>query len=209
MQRPAEQSGTQPAMRHSGSWPLLGLLIERPGYGYELMQRFERIYADALSLNLSSPKRTYQALEELLQRGLIEPIHETDTDGRPPRKPRIYYQATAQGKSAYEEWLISELTEARQRSWLFARQLSSLDPQHAIEVVDRFERECLEESGNADPAERHRQDDRTDALVERLTREDERLTLGVKLSWFQYARRELRALIGRRPKQEDDRTRWA
>lgn len=35
-------------MRSPLNWALLGLVIQRPSYGYELVQRFERIYEDAL-----------------------------------------------------------------------------------------------------------------------------------------------------------------
>ncbi len=57
-------------MRSLVSWSLLGLVIERPSYGYELVQRFERTYGDVLEL--SSPSQIYTALDALQRRSLIE-----------------------------------------------------------------------------------------------------------------------------------------
>ena len=50
-------------MRSPINWALLGLVIQRPSYGYELVQRFERTYEDALEL--SSPSQVYTALDAL------------------------------------------------------------------------------------------------------------------------------------------------
>ncbi len=47
-------------MRSPINWGVLGLLIERPGYGYDLFHRFERTYGELLEL--SSPSQIYKAL---------------------------------------------------------------------------------------------------------------------------------------------------
>ena len=59
-------------MRSPLNWALLGLVIQRPSYGYELVQRFERTYEDALEL--SSPSQVYTALDALRRRSLIEEL---------------------------------------------------------------------------------------------------------------------------------------
>ena len=56
-------------MRSLVNWALLGLVIDRPSYAYELARRFEREYKDALSL--SSVSHVYTALGTLKDRALI------------------------------------------------------------------------------------------------------------------------------------------
>lgn len=176
------------ALRSTVAWALLGLVIERPGYGYELMQRFGRTYGDALAL--TSAKQFYNALETLRTRSLIEEIDASEVDAPPTRQPRPHYRATKEGMCAYEEWLLAEMEEERQRSRLFARQLAMLEPTAALEVLDEYEREWLTRADEATPAETSRE-----ALAERLVEGEEQTALEVRIAWIEYARNELRALI--------------
>jgi DNA-binding PadR family transcriptional regulator len=178
-------------MRFSFSWPLLGLVIERPSYGFELTHRFERIYGQALAL--SSGKRIYESLEELSDRGLIERM-QVETGRTTSRATKTYYEATDKGLAAYESWLIGQLEDERRRARVFARQLSMLPSQEALEVLDRHESECLEEVASTEEREPGAAPGGAEAVVERLTYEHERLTLGINLSWFDFIRRELLAL---------------
>src|SRR6185312_13010300 len=113
------------------NWALLGLIIERPSYAYELAQRFERTYRGALSL--SSVSHVYTALTTLTSRSLAEEIPGTRT-GRQP-KPR--YRATAEGVEEYRAWLLGQLSEDRRRQRLFVLQLAALtrNPDVALEIV--------------------------------------------------------------------------
>src|SRR5271168_3961392 len=78
-------------MRSPVNWALLGLVIERPSYGYELVKRFQREYEDVLPL--SSESHVYTALKALERRGLIE-----ETPGKGGgRQPKPCYHATATG----------------------------------------------------------------------------------------------------------------
>ncbi len=61
---------TQPPMHSAVNWALLGLVIERPSYAYELARRFERAYEGALSI--SSVSHVYTALAALRARSLVE-----------------------------------------------------------------------------------------------------------------------------------------
>jgi DNA-binding PadR family transcriptional regulator len=175
------------AMRSSIGWALLGLVIERPSYGYELVQRFQRTYGETLVL--SSRKRIYTALETLRVRSLIEEV-ESAPQPRALRQPKPHYRATPQGIRAYQEWLFLQLEEERQRQRMFVRQLAMLEPEAALGVIERYEQECLEDTreGPAEATERG-------GIAERLAEEDEHLALGVRLSWIEYARKELNALI--------------
>src|ERR1700684_4706111 len=102
------ERGVQAAPMHSQvNWALLGLVIERPSYAYELARRFERTYRDVLSL--SSKSHVYTALGALQDRALIEEVPSTRTG----RQPRPRYRATARGVQGYAEWIVSQVEEGR------------------------------------------------------------------------------------------------
>jgi DNA-binding PadR family transcriptional regulator len=181
-------------MRSLVNWALLGLIIDRPSYAYELAQRFERTYEGALAL--SSVSHVYVALGTLRERGLVEEMAGT----RSGRQPKPHYRATEKGIGAYRDWLVEQLSEDRQRQKLFVLQLGALtrNLDIALEVVDRVEAACLDEasrtplgSGPSAVGERPGQ------MVGRLIGEESRLAVGAKLAWVQYAREELRALSQR------------
>jgi DNA-binding PadR family transcriptional regulator len=184
----AVTDGSAFQMRSPIGWALLGLLIERTGYGYDLVQRFERAYGDALEL--SSPSQIYKALDALERRSLIERLAPDGTNPDAERQPKPHYRATAQGQRSYQEHLIALACEKRQRSALFARQLAAIDPRAALAVLDRYEQACLQ--GPASAAE----DPSLGGVAGRLIAEDERLAVEASLSWIAYVRRELQASIG-------------
>lgn len=184
-EHPANES--QPATTASlVGWALLGLVIERQSYGYELLQRFQRIYGDMLAL--TSVARIYNALESLSAGGLIEETPESVQEAALTRQPKHHYRATAEGVRAYEEWLVARASEERRRSSLFARQLAMLEPQAVLEVMDRYEEECLAEADESSPPQTERE-----VLADRLANHEAQLALGARLSWIKYARRELAA----------------
>jgi DNA-binding PadR family transcriptional regulator len=193
------QRATEPApsqMHSSVNWALLGLVIERPSYAYELAHRFERTYEGALSL--SSVSHVYTALAALKGRFLIEEISGTRT-GRQP-KPR--YRVTALGFAEYRAWLLGQLAEESRRQRLFVQQMAALmrSPQAAETILDDYERECLAAmvagpaSAGVDEAAFG-----TAHLAGRLVAEERRLALAAKLAWVQYAQRELQTVVRSAP----------
>jgi DNA-binding PadR family transcriptional regulator len=181
-------------MRSSVNWALLGLVIERPSYAYDLAQRFERRYGDALTL--SNIGHAYTALGSLEDRGLVEEIPGT----REGRQPRPHYRATGSGLSAYRQWLIGLADEDRRRSRLFVLALSALaaDPEQSLEVVSRYEQTWLSEGmSTAIPREPDDSPNAVVALLQRLAHEESRLAVGAKLAWIEYARQELSKLAER------------
>lgn len=184
------------AMRSPVNWALLGLVIQRPSYGFELMQRFERTYGEALEL--SSPSQIYTALDALARRGLIETVPAREPEPNGGRQPKPHYRATAHGARGYEQWLVGQLRQERRRSRLFARQLGMLAPQAALRVLELCEEDCLKQASaaasapaSAGPADAARED--AGRLTVQLAAEEERLAIGAKLAWIEYARRRLTA----------------
>lgn len=80
---------------------VLGLLIERPGYGYDLKHRLSERFA---FLELSE-NAVYSVLNRLEEDGWIEP----EPNQRPAQTrrgaPRIRYRPTPVGRQRFKEWI--------------------------------------------------------------------------------------------------------
>jgi DNA-binding PadR family transcriptional regulator len=178
-------------LRSSISWSLLGLVIDRPSYAYELAQRFDRTYEDALSL--SSTSHVYTALAALEDRALIEELPGT----RDLRQPKPRYQATALGIDSYRGWLVEQVHEDRRRQRLFVLQLGALvRREDAVrDVLDRYEQAVIEESGDLSVPEARDELGPAAVWVAGLLAEESRLVTGAKLALVRYARRTLRDLV--------------
>lgn len=182
------------AMRSPVNWAVLGLTIERPSYGYEILQRFERNYGELL--RLSSPSQIYTALDSLVDRDLIEASIEPPTGGA-SRQPRLNYRATQEGVRHYQEHLIGQADEGRRRANLFARELAALAPDAALAVLDHYEQSCLAQAAARPVRTEAIEPGSSTSLADRLAAEEERLAMEAKLPWIEYARRELRAVAKR------------
>lgn len=195
-----DATNAHPAMRSQVNWAVLGLVIQRPSYGYELVQRFERLYGEAIEL--SSPSQIYTALDALVDREMIETVPLEELEGGGGRQPKPHYRATTDGASGYEQWLICQSQRERSRSRMFAQQLSALAPQAALRVLERWQGTLLEQAST--PAPRAGEStgadgDSANGLGERLVAEEDRLGIGARLEWIEYARSELLARTQRRP----------
>lgn len=177
-------------MRSPVNWALLGLVISRPSYGLELARRFERSYGRVLPM--SGESHIYSALNRLEDRGLIELVPGTEI-GRQP-KPR--YQATSLGVDSYENWLVEQIDAQQQQHELWVRQLAVFahDPQAALRVIDRFERQYLKKAGQiGGPAPQIPTSPRAE-VIDVLVAEQHRISIGSMLSWLRTARGRFEAL---------------
>src|ERR1700744_4492199 len=120
-------------MRSTVNWALLGLIIERESYAFELAQRFQTIYGN--TLRLSSTSHIYTALGVLQRRELIEQAPGV----RAGRQPKPSYRATAHGIESYGDWLVSYVEEDRRKQALFLLGLSALaaNPAWLKEILER------------------------------------------------------------------------
>ena len=183
-----EQSASAP-MHSAVNWALLGLVIERPSYAYELARRFERTYDGALSL--SSVSHIYTALATLRERGLVEEI-----PGHPETaKSRRRYRPTAEGIAQHAQWLVGQVAEERRRQRVLIAQIGALakTPSEAFAALDAYEQACLGELAAA-PAAGSDEGPGTTRLVARLVAEETRLVIAARIQWAQYARVQLAAL---------------
>jgi DNA-binding PadR family transcriptional regulator len=170
------------------NWALLGLIIERPSYAYELAKRFDRTYGSVLSL--SSVSHAYTAIAALRDRGLISELPGSREGAQP--KPR--YEATETGIREYGSWLVAQADEDGRRQHLFVLQLARFarQPQMALAILDRYEQACLAQAQRSPIAPTGAlAPDSAPELAATLAAEELRLSLGAKIQWVQYARAQL------------------
>lgn len=192
-------------MRSAVNWAVLGLVIERPSYGYELFQRLERRYGGVLDPPIS---QIYAALNALERAALIEPLPEAERepppdDARPAakRQPKVHYRATASGARAFREWVAEQIRDDPRHVELLRRiagtAAAGIDRAGTMrDLVDAYERACVEEASMLPlpPA----RDGATPAaaageLVERLVLAARRGLLDAHFAWIAYARKEIDA----------------
>jgi DNA-binding PadR family transcriptional regulator len=187
-------------MRSPVNWTVLGLVIERPSYGFELWTRYERLYGDVLPIGGES--NVYQALKALREKGLIEPVEEPGrelSDVR--RQPKPKDRATPAGLRAYEEWVLAQAREHTRRTLQFARQLGAFadQPQTALGILERYEQACLDDRSAQIPTASEFPVPFVPGLSDRLASAYGRSVKAATLGWLEYARREFGALASERP----------
>jgi DNA-binding PadR family transcriptional regulator len=83
----------------SAKHAVLGLVIERPGYGYQLAQRLEE-RCGAWGYERSG---VYRALDQLQLEKHVRSEREKGASGR--GAPRVIYEPTRQGVEFFEDWI--------------------------------------------------------------------------------------------------------
>jgi len=141
------QGGANDTM--SVKYAVLGLLAQRRGYGYDLVQRFEEQVGPAWQLNAGA---IYVALDKLEQEGLVKPLVAGDGADQPVRRrtargaPRVIYEATPQGLERFEDWMATGSSMAPLREELHLK-LALSQPRNLarlIELTYEQEEACLE-----------------------------------------------------------------
>jgi DNA-binding PadR family transcriptional regulator len=133
----------------SVKYAVLGLLAQRRGYGYDLVQRFEEQVGPAWQLNAGA---IYVALDKLEQEGLVRPV--TSGDGSAPVRrrrtargaPRVIYEATPEGLERFEDWMATRSSMSPLREELHLK-LALSHPRNLprlIELTYEQEQACLE-----------------------------------------------------------------
>jgi len=132
----------------SMKYAVLGLLVQRRGYGYDLVQRFEEQVGPAWQLNAGA---IYVALDKLEQEGLVRPVTSVG-DSAPTRRrttrgaPRVIYEATADGVERFEDWMAtgSSMSPMREELHLKLALSSPRNLGRLIELTYEQEQACLD-----------------------------------------------------------------
>jgi DNA-binding PadR family transcriptional regulator len=193
-----EQVKREQSIRSSVNWTVLGLVIERPSYGWELWTRFERLYGDVLPVGGES--NIYRALEALRGKRLIEELEEPRTVVGTSRQPKPHYRATAEGVERYAEWVMAQVREHNRRALLFACQLGALaeEPETALAILGRYEQAWLDDKGAKIPTASEFPTPSVPGLADRLGSSYGRDVKAATLGWIEYARREFTALTSKK-----------
>jgi DNA-binding PadR family transcriptional regulator len=86
----------------SAKYAILGLVIERPGYGYQLAQRLEERFGSSAF----APSGVYSALDQLSRDDFVRAAGEMGPGPARRAAPRMIYEATAQGVDHFESWIL-------------------------------------------------------------------------------------------------------
>jgi DNA-binding PadR family transcriptional regulator len=128
-----------------GSSPLkgaiLGLVLERPGHGYDLGGRLGARLGPTWGID---PKRLYRIIDQLERAGLIVGKVETDPDN--PRQHRTVYHATELAPRALALWLETLAPKEPTRVEIQAKIAAAReqDAPRLLLALRQYERECLE-----------------------------------------------------------------
>lgn len=120
---------------------VLGLVIERRGYGYDLQRRFNTRFR-FLSL---SEKVTYRALDALEEEGWIESVGEKQ-QGRTERgAPRVIYDATESGREEFSRWIAEPCEIGIAREMVHVKLVLSQPPDwpRVVQLTESLEKQCL------------------------------------------------------------------
>jgi DNA-binding PadR family transcriptional regulator len=125
----------------SAKQAVLGLVIERPGYGYDLARRL----AERFGSSGFAPTGVYSALDQLSSEALVRSAG-SRTDGMNERAaPRTIYEATPKGIDYFEEWMLGGSSLAPVRDELYMKIALSKPHNLArlIELAETQEQACL------------------------------------------------------------------
>jgi len=86
----------------SAKHAVLGLVIERPGYGYQLAQRLEERFGSSGF----APSGVYSALDQLSRDELVRSAGEMGAGPARRAAPRTIYEATDEGVDHFEAWML-------------------------------------------------------------------------------------------------------
>jgi DNA-binding PadR family transcriptional regulator len=116
---------------------VLGLVIERPGYGYDLARRLRERFGSSDF----APTGVYSALDQLASEALVR----SASPNVGADKKRVVYEATPAGIERFEQWMLDSSSLAPVRDELYMK-LALSRPHNLsrlIELAQAQEEDCL------------------------------------------------------------------
>jgi DNA-binding PadR family transcriptional regulator len=177
------EDSTQEWMRGSSELkgPLLALLLERPGYPYDLAGRLRKRLGSAWEF---ADKDIYKILERFVRQGLAVSYR---TDSKRSSKRITMYEPTDLTREAVAEWMRSPLPEEPVRGAVWAR-IAFSEPEDAprlLQALDEYQRTCfrlLKDLGERYPVDTWR------GMEMELARRGAGMRLEAALDWIDLAR---------------------
>jgi DNA-binding PadR family transcriptional regulator len=129
--------------RLSTKHAVLGLMIDRPSYGYNLQQQI----GERLGFLGLAESTVYKTLERLELDGWVEEVGEKQAGRTRRGAPRVLYRATPEGVTHFKSWMAESSDRACLRDELQTK-LALSDPDdlpRLLELAEAQSRECLDE----------------------------------------------------------------
>lgn len=167
---------------------VLGLVIERPGYGYELARRLQERFGSSGF----APTGVYSALDQLSAEDLVRSAGSKGDAANERAAPRTIYEATPKGVDHFEEWMLGGSSLAPVRDELYMK--IALSRPHnlprLIELAQAQERACLARLEDLKgPVTRLRRSPKAwSEVAVLLVRDAEIRQLQARVEWLQKAR---------------------
>lgn len=181
----------------SAKHALLGLLLDRPAYPYQLASRLHERLGPAWNVNSGQLYQTVKAMEK---DGLIERVH----DVSPEREDRHVFSITEAGISEFERFFQKTPEPVRLCRRPLLVKITFAGPQHlqqAMEKVDAYEADCAKRLAQVARLREEVPTDgpllRADHLLLRLNLSADVFQLEGELRWARHAREMLSWLAGR------------
>jgi DNA-binding PadR family transcriptional regulator len=178
----------------SAKHAVLGLVIERPGYGYQLAQRLE----DRFGSSAFAPSGVYSALDQLSRDELIRSAGEMGA--RPSRRaaPRMIYEATEEGIDHFEAWMLEASPAPPLRDELHMK-IALCRPVNLPRLIDLVYGQELACMGRLRDLKGRAEEDPADpnewsSLMRTLARDAEVAIWNARVEWLQGARELLEQL---------------
>lgn len=180
---------------------MLGLVIERAGYGYDLQQRLDQRFG---FLGFSD-RVVYKALDSLEGDGLITEVGEKRAGRTRRGAPKKLYSATDAGISEFDRWIGEPCELSTVREEIHVKLVLAQAPnfERLLEVVWRFEQSCLRQLRALREVEPPSLEELSDPahpweLASRVLVDDaEVIRLQGTLEWLERARRVVRRRMER------------
>lgn len=182
----------------SAKHAVLGLVIERPGYGYQLARRLE----ERCGAWGWEPSGVYSALDSLEREENVRSVREKGSRTTGRAAPRAIYEATPQGVDFFREWILESSAPSPVRQELDLKILFS-GPEFLPRLIDQTwaqEQRCVDDlkaltSFAQLPVASRPLAWREAAVV--LQRDAEIKLLQVRIEWLQDARKVMKAILDR------------
>ncbi len=181
----------------SAKHALLGLLLQRSAYPYELADRLQSRLGPAWAINSG---QLYQTIHRLEQEGLIEQV----TGLREGRDGRHVFAITESGAAEFDRWFAETTDGARLSRRPLLVKITLAGPERvkeALEQIDAYELDCarrLRELSREREAvsvqERHV---RADHVLLRLNLSADIFQLEGEMQWARHAHEMVSWLLGR------------
>jgi DNA-binding PadR family transcriptional regulator len=172
---------------------ILGMLLEGPSHGYELMTRLQELLGPAWQLSDSA---VYGLLDALERKQLVcrEPVQGTESEpcSRLRGRARVMYHATPEAEAEFERWMGARIRKEPLRTELLAR-LSVARPAHAAalgKALTAYEQECLSMLAVAEGEELPRQSS-FEEMIACMVEDGAVDHLQAEISWARRARARL------------------